>query len=41
MLGLLEERTEAHNRDLIERLRGDDWEVLARMLRNLATPIEN
>jgi len=40
MLVLLEERAEAHNRDLIRRLRGDDREVLARMLRNLATPIE-
>lgn len=40
MLSVVEDRAEAHNRDLIERLRGDDRDVLARMLRNLATPIE-
>lgn len=39
MLTILEARAEEHDREMVERLRGDDREMLARMLRNLAAPI--
>jgi DNA-binding MarR family transcriptional regulator len=39
LLGKLNRRVTAYDRHIVKRLRGDDKEVLLRMLRKLATPI--